>query len=828
MIKKTFKITGMHCASCVKTIENALLKTAGVRSASVNFATESALIEFDENTVSERGIAKMVKDIGYTLEIGEGEEREKKSDENAAATETVSIKVLGMDSPHCAMVVEGALKKAAGVRNIDVDFANKRAKVVFDAKKTSKKEIFKVISDAGYKPIEEEGVAEEMMDKEKSEREKQVKTLKRKLTVGAILSIFIFLGSFSRWFPFVPDFLANHWVLFALATPVQFWVGRQFYTGLKLLVKYRTADMNTLISIGTLSAYFYSVAVTVFPDFFARGGMAAGVYFDTSAIIIVLILLGKYFEALMKGRASEAIKKLIGLQPKTAKVLRDGKEVEIAIKDVRAGDLIVVRPGEKVPVDGKITEGESEIDESMVTGESMPVHKKAGDGVIGSSVNKFGTFTFEATKVGKDTVLSQIIKMIEEAQGSKAPIQRLADVVSSYFVPVVMVIAAITFIVWYIFGPVPAFTFALINFVAVLIIACPCALGLATPMAIMVSSGSAAGRGILIKDAASLEIANKINAVVLDKTGTLTQGKPELTDVAAFGGGEKPDVLRFAASLEQRSEHPLARAILEEAEKEKIELYKLEDFKAISGKGLRGFLEIGGEKSEAYLGNRALMEDIGLDISPYAEEIKKLESEGKTVMIIAANGKIKGALAVADVIKKEANDAVEELKKEGIEVWMLTGDNRRTAEAIARQAGIENVMSEILPDKKAEKVKELQKRGKVVAMVGDGINDAPALAQADVGIAMGDGTDIAMESANVTLMRGDLTLIPETIKISKRTMRIIKQNLFWAFFYNSSFIPVAAGALYPFFGILLNPIFAGAAMSFSSLSVVLNSLRLKK
>ncbi len=676
MIKKTFKITGMHCASCVKTIENALLKTAGVRSASVNFATESALIEFDENTVSERGIAKMVKDIGYTLEIGEGEEREKKSDENVAATETVSIKILGMDSPHCAMVVEGALKKAAGVRNIDVDFANKRAKVVFDAKKTSKKEIFKVISDAGYKPIEEEGVAEEMMDKEKSEREKQVKTLKRKLIVGAILSIFIFLGSFSRWFPFVPDFLANHWVLFALATPVQFWVGRQFYAGIKILFKYRSADMNTLVSVGTLSAYLYSAGVTVVPGFFAQGGIVPQVYFDTSAIIIVLILLGKYFEALMKGRAGEAIKKLAGLQPKTAKVLRDGKEVEIPIDEVAVGDLIVVRPGEKIPVDGEIIEGESEIDESMVTGESMPARKKAGDSVIGSTVNKFGALTFRAVKVGKNTVLSQIIKMVEEAQGSKAPIQRLADVVASYFVPAVFAIAFLTFVVWYIFGPVPAFTFALINFVAVLIIACPCALGLATPMAIMVSSGSAAGRGILIKDAASLEIANKINAVVLDKTGTLTQGKPELTDVAAFGGGEKPDVLRFAASLEQRSEHPLARAILEEAEKEKIELYKLEDFKAISGKGLRGFLEIGGEKSEAYLGNRALMEDIGLDISPYAEEIKKLESEGKTVMIIAANGKIKGALAVADVIKKEANDAVEELKKEGIEVWMLTGDNK--------------------------------------------------------------------------------------------------------------------------------------------------------
>ncbi|NOY35440.1 MAG: HAD-IC family P-type ATPase, partial [bacterium] len=487
MIKKTFKIRGMHCAGCVRTIEKALLKTAGIHSASVNFATEAALIEFDENVISEREIAKIVKEIGYDLEIGDGLAAEPPNGADGADTKTAAIKVLGMDSPHCAMVVEGALKKIPGVKNIDVDFSNKRAKVVFDTKKTSIEEIFKVISDAGYKPIEEEGRAEELMDKEKSEREKQVKTLKRKLTVGAILSVFIFLGSFPGWFPFVPNFLSSRWVLLLLTTPVQFWVGRQFYAGLKLLVKYRSADMNTLISIGTLSAYFYSVAVTIFPDFFARGGAEAGVYFDTSAIIIVLILLGKYFEILMKGRASEAIKKLIGLQPKTAKVLRGGKEVEVAIEEVQVGDLIVVRPGEKVPVDGKITEGESEIDESMVTGESMPVHKTTGDAVIGSSVNKFGTFTFEATKIGKDTVLSQIIKMIEEAQGSKAPIQRLADVVSSYFVPVVMAIAIVTFIVWYVFGPVPAFSFALVNFVAVLIIACPCALGLATPMAIMVS-----------------------------------------------------------------------------------------------------------------------------------------------------------------------------------------------------------------------------------------------------------------------------------------------------------------------------------------------------
>ncbi len=748
MKKETYKIHGMHCASCVAIIERALLKTAGVRSASVNFASESALIEFDENIISDLDLAKIVESAGYRLEVS----------------------------------------------------------------------------------VKGKNEAEETLDKEKIERENQIKIMKRKLVAGGILSFFVFLGSFPEWFSFAPQVLNNHWILLILTAPVQFWIGSQFYSGLKLLIKYRIADMNTLIAIGTLTAYFYSAAVTIFPVFFTKGGMAPAIYFDTSAIIIVLILLGKYFEVLMKGRASEAIKKLVGLQPKTARIIRDEKEIEILISDVIVHDVIIVRPGEKIPVDGKIIEGESEIDESMITGESMPVHKKIDSLVIGSTINKFGTFTFQATKIGKDTVLAHIIKMVEEAQGSKAPIQRLADIISSYFVPAVFVVAFLTFIVWFFFGPVPAFTFALINFVAVLIIACPCALGLATPMAIMVSSGSAASKGILIKDAASLEIANKINALILDKTGTLTEGKPRLTDIVVFNNESREEVLNIAASLEQRSEHPLAQALIDEAKKKNIEFYKLEDFKAISGKGLRGFLQIQSQKVEAYLGNRALIADIGLNFSSYENDISKLENEGKTVMILAVDKNIKGAFAVADVLKKESIEAVRALKNNNVEVWMLTGDNKRTARAIAAQAGIEieNVMSEVLPDKKSEKVRELQSQGKVVAMAGDGINDAPALTQANIGIAMGEGTDIAMESANITLMRGDLMLILEVIKISKRTMRIIKQNLFWAFFYNIAFIPVAAGALYPFFGILLNPIFAAAAMAFSSISVVLNSLRLRK
>ena len=776
MKKETYKIQGMHCASCVATIERVLGKTAGIHSASVNFASESALIEFDENIISELDLVKIVESAGYNLIINKTNSPKK--------DEKMKMPDMDMNSPqHNHMEME---------------------------------------------------------------REDQMKEMKLKLIIGGILSVFIFLGSFPEWFGFVPKFLNNDWILLLLTTPVQFWVGFQFYSGLKLLIKYRTADMNTLIAIGTLSAYFYSVAVTFFPNFFTKGEITPAIYFDTSAIIIVLILLGKYFEVLMKGRASEAIKKLIGLQPKTAKVMRGGKEVEIAVADVVVGDLIVVRPGEMIPVDGKIVEGDSEIDESMITGESMPVHKKINSAVIGSTINKFGTFTFRATKIGKDTVLSQIIKMVEEAQGSKAPIQRLADLVSSYFVPAVFIIAFLTFIVWFFFGPAPAFTFALINFVAVLIIACPCALGLATPMAIMISSGSAASKGILIKDATSLEIGGKINTVILDKTGTLTEGKPQLTNIIAFNEGHRTEILNLAASLEQRSEHPLAqailqysasidqksshpldKAILDEVIKEKIELYKLENFKAISGKGLRGFLQIQSEKIEAYLGNRALVAEIGLDISPYENSIMKLENEGKTVIILVVDKKLKGALAVADVLKKESIEAVRALKKNNIDVWMLTGDNDRTARAIAAQASIDNVMSEVLPDKKSEKVRELQEQGKIVAMIGDGINDAPALTQANVGIAMGEGTDIAMESANITLMRGDLMLILEVIKISRRTMRIIKQNLFWAFFYNIAFIPVAAGILYPFFKILLNPIFAAIAMAFSSISVVLNSLRLK-
>ena len=725
-----------------------------------------------------------------------------------------------MHCASCAITIEKAASGLRGVKTAQVNFATETLSVEFDEKIIPESSFFKAVESVGYK-LEKNPVTGGVEDHSSHTNHKeQVKSLKLKLIIGGILAVIIFLGSFPEWFSFVPEFLNNNWFLLILTTPVQFWVGWQFYSGLKLLIKYHTADMNTLIAIGTLSAYFYSLVVTVFPIFFIKGGIIPTIYFDTSAVIIVLILLGKYLEGLMKGRAGEAIKKLIGLQPKTAFVIRGGKDlpagaagIEIPILEVRVGDLIIVRPGEKIPVDGEITEGESEIDESMITGESMPVHKIKGSRVVGSTINKFGTFTFKATKIGKDTVLSQIIKMVEEAQNSKAPIQRLADLVSSYFVPIVMGIAILTFIIWIIFGPVPEFNFALINFVAVLIIACPCALGLATPMAIMVSSGSSAKRGILIKDAASLEIANKINVIILDKTGTLTEGKPRLTDIVTLSNRDKNEILKISASLEQRSEHSLAQAVIKKAKEENINLLEVRNFQAVPGLGVKG--EIEGKKY--FLGKK---EDF--------KQKEDLENQGKTVMTLSSDDENLGLIAVADVLKKESIEAIKKLSEKNIEIWMITGDNKKTAEAIGRQVGIKNIMSDVLPDQKSQKVRELQKQGKKVAMVGDGINDAPALTQADIGIAMGEGTDIAMESANITLMRGDLMLISETIEISRKTIRIIKQNLFWAFFYNSAFIPIAAGVLYPFFGILLSPIFAGAAMAFSSISVVLNSLRLKK
>lgn len=823
---------GMHCASCAGNIESAVSKMPGVKSAQVNFVSETLLAEFDEEKITPADLKKAVGDVGYSLSLPEETRREEttRPEKNLAVSsegkEFLSLKVIGMDSPHCAMTVENAIKGLAGIDKIDVDFNNARAKVVFDPKKSNEEKILKVITDAGYKPIKETSEAQDVLEKEKTERDKELSTLKTQIIIAAVLSIVIFLGSFPEWFGFVPKILTEPILLMILTIPVQFWIGWRFYSGLKLLFKYKSADMNTLIAIGTLAAFLYSAAVAIFPQFFTEGGVKPTIYFDTSAIIITLILLGRFLELKAKGRASEAIKKLMKLSPKTARVERDGKEEEIPIENVRAGDVIIVRPGEKIPVDGKIIDGASDVDESMITGESMPVSKKAGDNVIGATINQSGSFRFKATKVGKETVLAHIIKMVEQAQGSKAPIQRLADLISGYFVPAVIGIAALTFIIWYILGPKPALAFALVNFVAVLIIACPCALGLATPMAMMVGIGKSAEKGILIRDAASLEIAQKIDTVVMDKTGTLTVGRPSVTDIV----GPRDEILELAAALESRSEHSLGKSIIKEANKQKKSIeYTINEFSAIPGKGIRGILTAkDGARISAALGNRELMRSLAIETKDLENRIGKLENESKTVMILSRDSDVLGLIAVADTLKQESKQAVDTLKKLGIDIWMITGDNERTAAAIGAQAGITNIMAGVLPENKVGKIRELQSQGKRVAMIGDGINDAPALAQAELGIAMGEGTDIAMESANVTLMRGDLTLVPEIVRYSRRIMRIVKQNLFWAFFYNSAFIPVAAGVLYPFFGILLNPVFAAAAMAFSSLSVVLNSLRLKR
>ena len=799
-------ILGMSCASCASTIQKGLSSLKGVDKANVNFATSKATVLYQPQLVKSEDLVSLVRKSGYNV-----------------GTASVEIPIQGMQCASCVQKIEKALLRMTGVLKASVNLATEKAKVEYIPSETSLAEIKRVIEQTGYKVLEIPP-EEELEDIERIVRKKEYIKLKRKFFVGLILGIIIFLGSMPDLFPWTPDILNNFFVLWMLATPVQFWIGWQFYKGAWGAFTHRNADMNTLIAVGTSAAYLYSVAATLFPSLFESGGLKPEVFFDTSAMIIVLILLGRLLEARAKGQTSEAIKKLIGLRPKTARVKREGKEIDIPVEEVLVGDVIIVRPGEKIPVDGIITDGKSSVDESMITGESMPAKKEAGDEVIGATINKTGSFQFRATKIGKDTALAQIIKLVQDAQGSKAPIQRLADVIAGYFVPIVISIAIVTFVVWFNFGPSPALTFALLNFVAVMIIACPCALGLATPTAVMVGTGKGAENGVLIKGGESLETAHKLDTVVFDKTGTLTKGEPEVTDIIVFNSYSEEEVLKYAASAEKVSEHPLGEAVIKKAIETQIVLHDPKNFKAIEGHGIEAEVENVG----VLLGNAKLLRDRNIEIKDLIEKAEYFAKDGKTPIYIALNGHAAGVIAVADTLKENSVQAVEKLKKLGLEVIMLTGDNRKTAQAMARRAGIDRVLPEVLPEDKVHEIKKLQSEGKKVAMVGDGINDAPALAQADVGIAIGSGTDVAMEASDITLIKGDLQGVVSAIELSKRTIRVIKQNLFWAFFYNVAGIPIAAGVLYPFFGILLNPIFASAAMAFSSVSVVSNSLRLRR
>lgn len=733
---------------------------------------------------------------------------------------TFSIK--GMHCASCASIIENSLKKVEGISSAVVNIATERATVTYDTKKVTDEKLLSAVSNVGYQALINEEIKTE--SEEKKEKQKELNDLRTKVFVSLGLGALILWGSFPGLMETSPMILRNFWIQFILATPVQFWAGFTFYRAAIKAIKHRTANMDTLVVIGTTVAFGYSVFVILFPQLVTKIGIEPMPYFDTTAIIIGLILLGRYFEAKAKAGTSEAIKKLIGLQAKTAKVLRNDKEIDIPISEVIIGDIIRVRPGEKIPVDGIIIEGESSIDESMITGESIPADKAKGDVVVGATMNKTGTFSFKATKIGGETMLAQIIKLVQEAQGSKAPIQRLADLVSSYFVPVVIMLAILTFAIWYIFGPAPTLLFAILNTVAVLIIACPCAMGLATPTAIMVGTGKGAEHGILIKDAESLEIAHKINTIIFDKTGTLTKGQPEVTDIIPIGSISSDELLKLAGSIEKGSEHSLAEAIVKKAEAKQLVLSKVEKFQAIPGHGVEGVVD--GER--IVFGNKRLMDKEGIDISSSVKEISEMENNGKTVMMIGADNKLIGLIAVADIIKESAQEGLKALQKLGIEVIMITGDNQRTANAIGQKLGITRILSEVLPDQKEAEVRKIQAEGKVVAMVGDGINDAPALAAADVGIAMGSGTDVAIEAADITLINKDLRSVATAIVLSKKTMRTIRQNLFWAFGYNVILIPVAMGVLYPFFHILLNPIFASVAMATSSVSVVSNSLLLKR
>lgn len=796
--KETIRISGMSCAACAARVEKVLNNLEGIKNAAVNLAVEKAVVEYDNNIISIEDIIDAIKKLGYDA-----------VSEQADTISSAVLKVSGMSCAACAARVEKQLGSLEGVHSAAVNLASERASVEYDSEKIKTSDLIKAVEAIGYKA---ERAEELSVDREKEQREKEIRRLRLELVISAILTAPLLFSMLLMITNIDIPFFHNEYFQLIVATPVQFIIGFRFYKNAYRALRSGSANMDVLIAMGTTAAYFYSI----YNAFFApHEGMMKELYFESSAVIITLILFGKYLEAVAKGRTSEAIKKLMGLQAKTARVIRDGREEDIPIEEVVPGDVIVVRPGEKIPVDGRILEGDSAVDESMLTGESLPVEKTAGDHVVGATINRFGTFRLEATRVGKDTVLSQIIKMVEDAQGSKAPIQKIADRVSGVFVPVVLAIALVTLLAWYLIAG--DLTGGIVSAVSVLVIACPCALGLATPTAIMAGTGKGAENGILIKGGEHLEMTYRLNAVVLDKTGTITKGQPEVTDVIPLGSMDRGELLRMAAAAEKNSEHPLGEAIYEQGKKESGTVPEAEQFAAIPGKGVMAVVE----GRQIYIGTGKLMQEAGIDTGSAENVIAGLEDDGKTAMLMVADGRLEAVIAVADTLKESSKDAIDELKKMGIEVYMITGDNKRTASAIAKQAGITNVLAEVLPEDKAEEVGKLKKQGMKVAMAGDGINDAPALVAADIGIAMGTGTDVAIEAADITLLRGDLMLIPAAIRLSKMTMRKIKQNLFWAFIYNIIGIPVAA------FG-LLNPMIAGGAMAFSSVSVVTNSLRLRR
>ncbi|MBD2067494.1 copper-translocating P-type ATPase [Leptolyngbya sp. FACHB-671] len=743
--------------------------------------------------------------------------------------DTANLKLRGMSCASCASNVEDAIRSVPGVEACSVNFGAEQATVTYDSGKTDISTIQGAVDAAGYAalPMQEDVLAPED-DAERQERQAENRKLTRRVWFSGIVSAVLVIGSLPAMtglpIPFIPMWLHHPWLQLVLTAPVLFWAGRSFFVNAWKALKRHTATMDTLVAVGTGTAYLYSLFPTLLPQRFTAQGLQPDVYFEAAAVIIALLLLGRLLENRAKGQTSEAMRKLMGLQAKTARVIRNGREIDIPIAEVVLGDVVFVRPGEKIPVDGEIVEGASTIDEAMVTGESVPVKKQPGDEVIGATINKTGSFKFRATRVGKDTFLAQIVKLVQQAQGSKAPIQRLADQVTGWFVPAVIAIAILTFVIW--FNVMGNVTMALITTVGVLIIACPCALGLATPTSIMVGTGKGAENGILIKGAESLELAHKLQTIVLDKTGTITQGKPTVTDYITVNGtanGNELKLLRLAASVERNSEHPLAEAVVQYAHAQKVELTDAQKFEAIAGSGVQGYVS----DRWVQIGTHRWMNELGIATNSLQQHWERLEYLGKTVIWIAVDGKVEGIMGIADAVKPSSANAIRTLQKMGLEVVMLTGDNQRTANVIAREVGIQRIFAEVRPDQKAATVESIQSEGRVVAMVGDGINDAPALAQADVGVAIGTGTDVAIAASDITLISGDLQGIVTAIQLSRATIRNIKQNLFFAFIYNVAGIPIAAGILYPVFGWLLSPIIAGAAMAFSSVSVVTNALRLR-